>query len=139
MHDFTPKKMKYFQRGERIFTVALSYFLTWYNALQLTSYGPREWLLLVWAFLINLLITGLLLLLIVSLTHRPIFGQSRAYYYPMRTMIPVAMMLSFLYALLCWAVDDQPLTGTHLLVYLAGYILGVGVILLTFWLQTRKK
>jgi hypothetical protein len=131
--------MKYFGKGETIFSATLAYFFTWYNALQLTSFGWREVGLLVWAFALNMIIVGVLLYVATRLTKRPIFAQAKAFFFPMKIMLPVALILSALYAAICYIVDPMPMTALHIWVYAVGYVLAVADILLTFYLLTKKN
>lgn len=135
----TVRKMKYFGKGETIFSAALAYFFTWYNALQLTTFGWREVGLLIWAYALNMIIAGALLYVATRLTKRPIFAQSKAFFFPMKTMLPVALIMSALYAVMCYIGDSMPMTTLHICVYAVGYVLAVTDILLTFYLLTRKN
>lgn len=130
--------MKYFGKGEAIFSAALAYFFTWYNALQLYSFGWRELGLLVWAYALNVIIACALLYIVTRITKRPLFAQAKAFFFPIKIMFPVALIMSALYAAMCYIGDSMPMTPLHFRIYIIGYILAVADILITFYLLTKK-
>jgi hypothetical protein len=129
----------YVGRGEVIFSIALAYFFTWYNALNLTSWGWREGLALVWAALLNFVVVFALLWVCTLLTKHPIFGRKKAFYFPYKSILVVSLIVSLLFGLIYYISDHQPLKGFHLLIYIIGYVLGVVAMMLCIYFLTRKE
>lgn len=130
--------MKYIGFGDIVFSLTLAYFFTWNGALNLESWGWCEAGILMASFCLNFLVVALLLYLVTRWQRQPIFGQSKAYYFPLRITLPIAMAGSALMGLIKYVGDDLPMTRLHLTIYIVGYILGVIALLLCFYFLTKK-
>lgn len=121
------------------FSATLALLLTWGTALSLTSFSLRAAIHLLAGAILSTAIIYLLLRLIIAITHRPIFGTRRIYYFPRGTMLIVSAIGAALFGLIYRLSDHSPMTPFHLRTYLIGYILAVLVLMGYFFSLSRRK
>ena len=129
----------YFGQDDFVFSFTLTFFLTWTNALCLNAFGFHEILLLLWAAILNFLISNVVLWTATRIFKRPIFSPSTIRYYPLRPLILISLGLTTLFGILNYIYGDKTLTVQRIITYIIGLILGTGTTSWTFYRIIKKK
>lgn len=141
MSNFNIKSVfKNFGRGDFIFCAMVAYFFTWFNALNnLKSLCLKDIGSLVITYVFWLLFFLIIMGIVTTfITRRPVFGQHKAYYFPLTTLLPIALIIVGLFAGSFYLIDPVK-TIFHTWVYIIGYLLGVVVLLTGLYFMTKPK
>ena len=130
---------KYIGKHDVMFCGVLSGLFTWTNALKLINFNLESALFILWNLLFNFVVLTALLWLVTFLLKRPIFGQIKAYYFPLKSMIILSLIVTALFGLVNYIGDDQPMTTTHSFIYIIGYIVNAALLLGYFYYATKKE
>lgn len=128
----------YISKSDVMFCGVFSGLFTWSNALSLPTFGGYELLFILWNYLLNFVVLTVLLYLVTLILKRPVFGRIKAYYFPLKAMIIVSLVATTLFALINYIGDKQPMTQGHILIYILGYIINAALLLLYFYIATKK-
>lgn len=129
----------YLGHGDIVFSIILAYFLTWGNALNLNTFGWREFLVILWAALVNFTTIVALLWIVSRFTKKALFGNKRAYYYPTRIMLRISLAVVAVFGILNYLTGEHEMTTQRIVTYAIGYVLGVAVFMVCFYFLIIKK
>jgi hypothetical protein len=115
----------------------LSYFVTWFIALQQTVFSVFVLARLLFYFLIWVLVFAVIMAVMERITHRALFGNKILGYYPWKIAATISIILSLLLGVSYAFTGDTTLTSLRIATLLVGF---VGCVVVLMWyLHTMVK
>ena len=124
-------------KGDFHFSIVLSYFVTWFIALQQTVFSVFVMARLLFYFLIWVLVFAVIMAVMERITHRALFGNKILGYYPWKIAATISIILSLLLGVSYAFTGDTTLTPLRIATLLVGF---VGCVVVLMWyLHTMVK
>ncbi len=130
---------RFISKGDFNFSLVLSYFVTWFIALQQTLFSVYILLRLFFYFLIWSIFFIIIMVIVEKVTNRTLFGNKILGYYPWGTAFIISIILSLILGISYAFTGDTTLTTLRIMTLIIGFIGSVATIMWYLHTMVIKK